>query len=149
MKQIFEVAAYAEIIRRVEHLSPESKALWGKMNVTQMLAHVQGPMEVALGDRKLKKSILGLLFGNMAKKKILEEKPFSKNLPTDPTYIKKGDYDFDVEKAKVLSLLKRIFEGGESVIIKEPHPFFGKMTSEEWATSLWKHMDHHLNQFGV
>ncbi len=32
---------------------------------------------------------------------------------------------------------------------KDPHPFFGNLNSEEWDTLNWKHLDHHLRQFGV
>jgi hypothetical protein len=29
------------------------------------------------------------------------------------------------------------------------HPMFGKMTADQWGRSMWKHLDHHLRQFGV
>ncbi|MFD1127776.1 DUF1569 domain-containing protein [Paenibacillus provencensis] len=32
--------------------------------------------------------------------------------------------------------------------ITNPHPFFGKLTSEEWSIGLYKHLDHHLKEFG-
>ena len=35
------------------------------------------------------------------------------------------------------------------VVTQDPHPFFGRMTGEEWDRLLWKHLDHHLRQFGV
>lgn len=29
------------------------------------------------------------------------------------------------------------------------HSFFGKLTSQQWAALIYKHLDHHLRQFGV
>jgi len=149
MKNLFDPSAAEEILSRFDKLQPDSKALWGKMNVAQMLAHIQVPTQVALGDRKLKQSLPGLLFGRIAKKKLLSEKPFPTSLPTDPSFLMKGDHDFQTEKQKALALLNRLAAGGESALTKNTHPFFGKMTADEWGILTWKHMDHHLRQFGV
>lgn len=149
MKDLFDPEAAADIYGRIENLTPEAKALWGKMNVAQMLSHIQVPIEVALGDKKLKRTLIGLLFGRIAKKKLFDEKPFPQNLPTDASFLRKGDHDFDIEKQRVSSLLNRFVSGGHAGLSHLPHPFFGKMTPTEWGTSMHKHLDHHLRQFGV
>ena len=94
MENIFHPAEAAAIVLRLEKIEPTSKALWGKMNAAQMLAHIQVPVEVAVGSRTIKGNILGFLFGKMAKKSLMKEKPFSKNLPTHPTFIIKETPDF-------------------------------------------------------
>lgn len=149
MNNIFDQATVANINSRLEKLQPDSKALWGKMNVAQMLSHIQVPMEVALGDKKLKRTLIGLLFGRIAREKLFTEKPFPENLPTDPSFIRKGEHNFGEEKQKVTLLINRFVSGGESGLSQLPHPFFGKLTATEWGTSLWKHLDHHLRQFSV
>ncbi|MCW3086831.1 MAG: hypothetical protein JWQ78_217 [Sediminibacterium sp.] len=149
MKDIFDPVVAAGIIGRMNLLGEDSPALWGKMNVGQMLAHVQVPIEVALGDKQLKRTLIGLLFGKMAKKKLFDEKPFPKSLPTDPSFVRKGEHDMTTEKQKVTMLLNRLVSAGHAGISQLTHPFFGKMTPVEWGTSLYKHLDHHLRQFGV
>jgi hypothetical protein len=148
MKSIFNPIDNAGFIDRINKLSPASQALWGKMNVGQMLAHCQVPIKVALGDLQLKRGLMGVLFGKIAKKKLLEEKPFKPNLPTFRDAIIKGDQDFDKEKQGLIDLVKK-FTDGPDVITKVPHPFFGPMTVDEWNTLQVKHLDHHLRQFGV
>jgi hypothetical protein len=149
MKSLFNPNDNNELIERLEKLTPNSAALWGKMNVAQMLSHLQEPIKVATGEAKLKHSLLGMVFGRMAKKKMLAQENFSKNLPTAPTFIRKGEFDFEQEKATTISLIKNFAVKGPGVLSKNPHPFFGKMTVEEWDTLGWKHIDHHLKQFGV
>ena len=149
MKNLFDPSAAADILSRFEKLQPDSKALWGKMDVAQMLAHIQVPTQVSLGDRQLKRSIPGFLFGAIAKKKLLSEKPFPVGLPTDPSFVMKGKYDFHIEKQKAFTLLSRLIAGSEAGLTKATHPFFGKMTADEWGMLTWKHLDHHLRQFGV
>lgn len=119
------------------------------MNVAQMLSHLQVPMEVAVGRRKLKRTLIGMLFGKIAKKKMAGAEPFSKNLPTDKNFLITDDKNFEAERDKVISLVKAFAEKGPAVLNGDPHPFFGKMSEGEWDTLSWKHLDHHLRQFGV
>ncbi len=149
MENLFESAVTAEIISRIQQLQSSSQPKWGKMNVAQMLAHCQAPIEAGLSDKKLKQAFIGKIFGNIAKKGFLKDKPFGKNLPTDKSFIIKDEKNFEEEKNKLIRLIKRFAAGGPSAVTKEPHPFFGKMTQDEWSLITWKHLDHHLQQFGV
>ena len=149
MKDLFDKAVAAEISTRIHQLTADAKPVWGKMNVSQMLSHIQVPLLGALGEIKLKRTLIGFLFGGIAKKQMVNEKPFKENLPTDPTFIRKGEHDFDLEKTKLLEGIDKFVAAGPTGISKEPHPFFGKLTPAEWSTLMWKHLDHHLRQFGV
>ena len=149
METLFEPAATSKILSRIENLKPDTKALWGKMNVAQMLAHCEVPIEVGLGDKKYKRAFIGRIFGNIAKKGFLKDKPFGKNLPTDKHFLMTDEKNFEEEKNKLINLVKRFASVGLLGITTEPHPFFGKMTPEEWGLLTWKHLDHHLTQFGV
>jgi hypothetical protein len=149
MENIFDKATADAILFRLEQLQPNSKALWGKMNVAQMLSHLQAPVEVAMGEKTLKRNLIGMLLGGFAKKQLVNDKPFKKSLPTDASYIRMTEHVFDEEKEKLISLFRRFVAGGTAGLIKSQHPFFGKMTENEWSYSLWKHFDHHLRQFGV
>lgn len=148
MKSIFNPEDNAGIINRLKKLTPEHKALWGKMTVNQMLAHLQPPIQVAVGALPLKQSIIGFLFGKWALKTLDGEKPFNKNLPTAPEFVIKNQPDFAVEHANVLRMVQRYADEGPGLITTNPHPFFGKMTLTQWDNLQWKHLDHHLRQFG-
>jgi Protein of unknown function (DUF1569) len=149
MKSLFDAAVSAEITERINRLSASSQPLWGKMQVAQMLAHCQTPIRVGLGDQELKRNLIGILFGRIAKRIFLSEKPFKQGLPTDKAFIYKDDRDFEKEKAGLIALVERFQRGGAAGISRKPHPFFGVMAPEEWAVGTWKHLDHHLRQFGV
>jgi hypothetical protein len=147
IKNLFDPGVKQEIIDRINRLTPVSKALWGKMNVSQMLAHLQLPIAIAFGTHQPKGSLLLRLIGPLFKSKLWDEKPYSKSLPTDPTFIMTGaDKDFEKEKNTLLEMVNRF---SESTIAGERHPVFGKFTKENWSKATWKHLDHHLRQFGV
>ena len=147
VKNLFEPTVKQEIIDRINKLSSDTPAQWGKMNVAQMLAHVQLPIAIAYGIHQPKGSFLLRLIGPMFKSKLWDEVPYKHSLPTDPTFIMTGSSrDFSQEKSKLLEMVNRF---SEENITGERHPVFGKMTKENWSKATWKHLDHHLRQFGV
>lgn len=146
IKNLFDTSTKQEIIERIQKLTPESKALWGKMNVAQMLAHVQIPMGVALGTHKVNGNWLMKLILPLFKKALYDEKPWKQSLPTDKTFVMTGQAkDFENEKNELLEKINRYTEDN---MINDKHPVFGKLTKEQWAKATWKHLDHHLKQFG-
>ena len=98
MKNLFDTMDNNEIIERINKLTPDTNAMWGKMTVAQMLAHFQTTIEVALGERKLKGGLIGFLFGKIVKRKLVKDEPFKKNLPTAPSFIIKNERNFYEEK---------------------------------------------------
>ena len=146
VKNLFDPAVKQDIIDRINKLTPESKALWGKMNVGQMLAHLQMPIGVADGTHQLKRTLMGRLIGPMIKSILYNDKPFKHDLPTDKSFIMTDPKDFEKEKQKLIQMVSNFTEAN---IVNETHTFFGKLTKEQWSKGTWKHLDHHLQQFGV
>ena len=148
IKSLFDNTAYTEIIERLHKLSPDSQRQWGKMQVAQMLAHCKEAFKVPLTDKPLPRMFLGSLLGWMIKSKLYNETPWKQGLPTAPNFNIKDERNFEKEKSSLLELLNK-FHNEPQEVGKYPHPFFGKFTTEQWGKSMWKHLDHHLRQFGV
>ncbi len=150
MNNLFNAGDSAQILSRLEKLSPDATKQWGKMNVSQMLAHCNASLETAMGITSSERvGIVARLFGILLKPTFFGEKPFPKNSATDQTYIITGNPDFEAEKAKVIKQVKQFAEGGPEKCTTNIHAFFGKLTPTEWATMQWKHFDHHLRQFNA
>ena len=143
---MFEPAIKQDIIDRINKLTPQTQHKWGKMDVSQMLAHVQLPISCAYGTHKVKGSFLLKLLGPFFKSILYNEKPYKQGLPTDPTYIVVDAKNFEAEKQGLLEKLNRF--SPENIVL-ENHPVWGKMTKEQWSKATWKHLDHHLKQFGA
>jgi len=149
MKSIFNSIDNEEFIARIDKLTPSTTAVWGKMNVSQMLAHCQTTLNLALGEMKLKRAFIGLIFGKMAKRKILNDADLDKHLPTFKEAKIIDQRNFEEEKSKLTALVRRMQQAGPGGLAKDPHPFFGALTPEEYDHMNAKHLDHHLRQFGV
>ena len=146
VKDLFDHAVKQDILERINKLNNQSTAKWGKMSVGQMLAHCQMPLGVGLGVHTVSRSFLGRLFGPLIKPMIYNNKPFKQGLPTDKSFVMKDPKDFEKEKQALIRMIKGF---NETSIVNKVHPIFGKMTKEQWSKGTWKHLDHHLQQFGV
>jgi len=148
MESLFEPAAAESILSRLQMLEPTTRARWGKMNVAQMLAHCSLPLEQYFRENKVRRSLTGFLFGRMAKKRLFSNKPWPRNLPTAKQFRIKDQKEFVQEKKRLAAIIQRFSTEGFT-ITQNIHPFFGKMSSQEWALFCYRHLDHHLQQFGV
>ena len=149
MKSLFDAATADELKQRLAKLTPQTQHLWGKMNVAQMMAHCSVAMEVSLGDKMMRQDFAGKVFGKWAKASILGDKPMSKSLPTDKSYVVSDDRDFELERRRLAGYIDRFQAGGPKGCTTGPHSFLGKLTPEEWSVLNYRHLDHHLQQFGV
>lgn len=149
MKSLFSDEAVTEINSRIEQLQTTQKPVWGKMNTSQMLAHCKFPLEVALGELQLEKpNVFKRLLFSMFKSSLYDDKPWKQNLPTAPEFVVSSAKDFNKEKAELLSEIEK-FHTKKTEEFWPPHPMFGKFTNEQWGKMQYKHLDHHLKQFGV
>ena len=147
MKSLRDASENAAVLQRLESLSGDTPPLWGRMDGAQMLAHCQKPLLVAAGELTLKRGLIGVLFGRMAKKKFVDSpQAFKPNGPTDPRFLVSDPDDFDAEQERLLRLVRRYADEGPQLDV---HPFFGRMSPEDWDHLNWKHLDHHLRQFGA
>ncbi|GEO11418.1 DUF1569 domain-containing protein [Segetibacter aerophilus] len=149
MKNLFQPEALEEIKQRMQKLQPNTERLWGKMEVAQMLAHCSAAMEVAVGDKHPPRIFIGRLIGPFIKSVFTNEKPLRKSTPTDKSFLVIDQRNFEKEKSRLLELVERFSKGGPQKVTTHPHSSFGKLTPVEWSTGMYKHLDHHLRQFGV
>lgn len=149
MKSLFNKDTFDEVIARLNQLSPQSQRLWGKMNAAQMLAHLQQAFKVPLSEEPMPRMLLGRLLGGLMKSKLYNDSSWRKGLPTAPDFIIKDQRNFEKEKTKLTELVSLFYSLGPDKIGNHPHPFFGSFTKEQWGMSMYKHLDHHLRQFGA
>ena len=150
LPNIFTASVSNEIISRINNLSNATPAQWGKMNVTQMLAHCNVTFEFAYEEKHKKPNFfMAFILKNLVKGGLVNEKPNKKNASTAPEFIIKDDRNFDEEKNRLIQYINRTVQLGQNHFEGRTSMIFGEMTSTEWNNLFYKHLDHHLTQFGV
>jgi hypothetical protein len=151
MNNLFDATVANQVKTRLGKLEPQSERLWGQMTVAQMLAHCAMSMQWAVGELVPEKGPLpARMMGCLVKPMVLRNDDLMrKHSPTIKSLIVTGERDFSKEREWLSELIDKFVTGGAAACTKNPHSFFGKMTPEEWAILSYKHLDHHLRQFGV
>ncbi len=151
LPNIFTQPVTDGIIGRINQLSPQSTPQWGKMSVGQMLAHNNVTYEMAFENIHSKPNFfMGFILKTFLKKGLTDETtPYKKNSPTAPAFVMKEDKNFETEKKRLIDYLKKSVELGEAYFDGKESLSFGKMSVAEWNNLFYKHIDHHLTQFGV
>jgi hypothetical protein len=150
MKNLFEAARVEEVKERMAQLRLDSEPLWGRMNAPQALAHCSAAVEWAVGDRIPPRMYLGRIMGRIVKPMVFgNDEPMRRNSPTAKDLVVQDERDLGTERERLRGLIDRFAAAGPNGCTTHPHSFFGRLTPEEWATLLYKHLDHHLRQFGV
>jgi hypothetical protein len=149
MNNIFIESHMEEIIARIDKLTPNSKPRWGKMNIAQMLAHCSAFQDITMGVSAPERHWLGKLIGPLVKPIIYNDKPMQPNSPTIPAVRITDEKEFEFERSELKRKIRAFQANGPEKCTTNPHPFFGKLTPEQWGKGTYKHLDHHLKQFGV
>jgi len=149
METVFDPSTRDELLRRIDAIQPGAHRQWGKMTPAQMLEHLGRTLEMPLGRYPQKQILPGKLLGWIFKKQFLGEKPFGKNSPTGPDFIVRDEPALEAGRERVKTLIRELCASGENGCDGRVHAFFGALTGPEWGVATYKHVDHHLRQFGA
>ncbi len=150
MRNLYQPSDAEKIRERLARLQPDSPRQWGVMNAPQALAHCATAMEWAVGDRIPPRMGLASILGRIIKSKVIgDDAPIRRNSPTAKELVVADERDLNAERERLTILIDRFTAAGPAGCTRNPHPFFGRMTPGEWAILTYKHLDHHLRQFGV
>ncbi|MXV15081.1 DUF1569 domain-containing protein [Hufsiella ginkgonis] len=150
LPDIFSAPVTNDLIERINKLTPASAPGWGKMSVAQMLAHVNVAYEMTFENKHPKpgafmKFILKLLVKNT----VVSETPYKKHSKTAPAFIITDARDLETEKARLIAYLLKTQELGAAAFDGRESHSFGPLSVTEWNNMFYKHLNHHLIQFGV
>ena len=131
MKNLFEPTLVEDVKRRIMRLHPESERRWGKMPLAVVLAHCTSGLQMAMGTG--------------------DDKPIRRNSPSAPELFKADSIqcEFERERMQLIKAIESFVSTGAVCCSQHPHPFFGPLKPQQWAILMYKHVDHHLRQFGV
>lgn len=144
---IFQPPAHQQFRQRVAQLSPSSTPLWGRMNAAQMLAHLNLAIGCAVQRCQLPNES-NLLSRTVVKWGVLYLMPrFGRNFPTGKSITITDPHHFAAEQSAFIQILEQLPQQPANAF--GSHPLFGKLSRREWGILAYKHIDHHLRQFGV
>jgi len=150
LPNIFSKPVIEQIIERINRLTPTTQGKWGKMSVDQMLAHCNVSYELIYDDIHPKPNFLmKFILKTFVKRVVTNEVSYKQNSSTAPEFIMKGDKDFEAERKRLIGYITKTQQLCESHFDGKESHSFGAMNKTEWNNMFYKHLNHHLTQFGV
>ena len=147
-KTIFESPHLDELLERLDRLSPDAKAQWGKMTAAGMICHLSDSLRVASGEiaaefhrTPLANPLVRWLMAYVV--------PFPKaKAQTAPEMLRTKPSDWQADLSAAREHLRAAAERGPGGKWAR-HPAFGDVSGTLYGVFIYKHFDHHLRQFGV
>jgi len=150
LPNIFSAPVCADMVSRINKLNTNTSALWGKMNVSQMLAHCCISYEMIFDDKHAKPNfLLRFVLNTFIKGKVVGEESYKQGGSTSPQFLITNERDFEKEKMRLINYINQVQQMGESAFEGKESHSFGVLNKTEWNNMMYKHLNHHLNQFGV
>ena len=146
MKTIWQKQLREELENRLESLSANTPAKWGKFTAPQMVAHLIESVRMALGEIKVAPRKTPFKAFPL-KQLVIYVAPFPKGAPTAPELLTREPREWNGEVAELRDLMERFATGSHSRFPE--HPAFGTLSRTAWGVLAYRHIDHHLKQFGV
>lgn len=146
MKSVWQDSDRNDLLARIDRVGDSTKPRWGKMTAAAMLAHITESMKMAVGELQCKSRKLPIRLFPL-KQLIIYVLPFPKGAPTAPELLQGSDTPVAASKAQ-LHRLFTAFASRKGSAWPE-HPAFGTLSEQQWGLLTYKHLNHHLRQFGV
>ncbi len=139
-----------KLIQRINLLHPSTAPVWGTMQVSQMLAHCNVTYDMLFTDKYPEPNFfVKALLKLFVKPTVVGDKPYKKLSQTAPAFLIKDERDFENEKHKLLANISKTVALGENHFEGKSSNSFGTLNAKEWNNLFYKHLDHHLSQFGA
>lgn len=138
------------LLDRINLLAPESQRRWGTLGVGAMLAHLADGFRIAMGEmpEPTRSRRTPLRLAPVRWLVLRLPAPLPRNAPSDPAFFVTSAGEFEHDRQDLLETIDR-FVAAPAERRWPSHPLFGRMNKGEWDLLAWRHVDHHLQQFGV
>ena len=137
------------ILDRLARLTPEHSRRWGRMEPAQLLPHLAGGLRMALGEVTLQGSPPGAIRGAIWRYLAIHRLKWPEGkIQSPPGAFSTPSLGWERDREVVLELIER-FATAPLATLGTIHPMFGRMKPRDWDVLQYRHLDHHLRQFGV
>lgn len=148
-RSLYDPAGRRSILERLTALTPDCRRGWGKMDPAQLLPHLASGLRMALGERKVEGRTPGRVRGAIWRYLAIHRLPWPEGrIQAPPGAFSTPSAGWARDRDILLELIER-FAAAPPDALAQTHPTFGRMRPHDWDVLQYRHLDHHLRQFGM
>jgi len=153
MKTIAAPGVLAALLGRLGALRPDTPRLWGTLTPGEMLSHLADSSASVLGRRRAAGPSAPAASRPFRKwVGLYTALPWPKGLMTSPSVDPRADGtrpgEFEEDRGRVIAGLEDL-AAAPAAALSPAHSHFGTMSRRDWHRWAYRHVDHHLRQFGL
>ena len=137
-----------EMVARIRAFSPVHRRCWGEMAHSRVFAHLGDALRLSLGELGNETSIADAPFASRRREWIHELLWPEGKVQAPPEGFLTAPTDWEADRELLLELVVR-FANEPPTRLASAHPLLGEMSGEDWDVLMFRHLDHHLRQFGA
>ncbi|MGB9031481.1 MAG: DUF1569 domain-containing protein [Acidobacteriaceae bacterium] len=135
------------LVERLGRVRPEAKAQWGSFDAPGMMSHLSAALDEGLGVLAVPPSGPWMMRHFPVKHLAVYVVPMPKGAKAPRELLARMPGDFEADRRGVVERMERVAARPKGK--GSTHFLLGLLTNEQWAALSWKHIDHHLRQFGA
>ncbi len=149
MATLADPSACASLRGRIAKLDANGARRWGQMTAHEMVCHLSDSFRVATGEKSASPDT------NLFKRTVFKwvalhtSLPWPHGVPTRPELVQGRGGTPPAEWARDCAELQELIPAFAARQSYGFHPLFGEMSKADWLIWAYRHIDHHLRQFGV
>lgn len=150
LPDVFDPAVTAALLARLERLQPDMQPRWGDVDATWMVEHCARTYETDWEQEHARLSPLWRALNRwVIKWRVTSESPFSEAAPGPASPVLANAAELDRARQRLSACIRETHGLGTQAFEGKRHPLFGRLSARQWSNHFWKHLDHHLRQFGL
>lgn len=146
MPSLLVAADRDAVLARLHRLTPATQPRWGLLTAPRLLCHLADQLRVALGDLPVVRR--DTVMSRTLLKWLVVYSPLQAppgKVQTAPEMLTATPSDWAADLLACETLAHRLATTPAGAV----HPMFGPLSHDGWGRLAWKHLDHHLRQFGL
>ena len=147
-RSLFDDRTVADVIRRINRLTPDTAPRWGRMSAGAMLCHLGDYFDMALGNQPAAAAVPRWMQPLVRIALLHWVGPYPRNARTLPELLRTVSTDFGEDRLRLVNAIEA-FAARRYDTTWPPSPIAGRITGPQWARLAHDHVIHHLRQFGL
>lgn len=145
----FNPAVTADLLRRLASLQASAQPRWDAYDAAWMVRHCAETYEVASAPQPELPLLKRLLNRTYLRWRVTSAWPFREDAPGPAKPVAADPAALEAARTRLTLLIRAAHGLAPGQMEGRPHPLHGRLSARQWSALYWKHLDHHLRQFGV